>query len=235
MIPLPEMHRLGASCGGGQAETGSTNGDHRMTDPRLANLVRLAQEAAPRFDAKSFFFLRHGETDGNLHRIVQPATQPLNERGLEQARVAASILPGRGIGRIFASTMTRAWQTASIVGEVLALAPTPAEGLREKWFGDWVGGSSAELDWDATPPNGEALHDFVRRTLAALDSHLRAEQGTLIVAHGGTLYVLASALGLDVTPALVANATPLLFVRDGAAWRVESLAQIAAPTTEVPA
>jgi probable phosphoglycerate mutase len=45
----------------------------------------------------------------------------------------------------------------------------------------------------------------------------------LLVAHGGTLLVLAGALGVRLEPAMRANAMPLLFRRAGAAWEAVAL------------
>jgi probable phosphoglycerate mutase len=47
----------------------------------------------------------------------------------------------------------------------------------------------------------------------------------LIVAHGGSLYVLAALLGVPVDLGLLGNAQPLRFERDGTGWRVRSLLQ----------
>src|SRR5262245_15065236 len=97
--------------------------------------------------AQRFLFLRHGETQGNHLKIFQHAEIELNEAGLAQAAEAAAILAGCGAKRILASTMHRAWTTAQIVGKKLELTPIEEPGLRERWFGDLVGTSSAEMDW----------------------------------------------------------------------------------------
>jgi probable phosphoglycerate mutase len=203
-------------------------------EPRLANLIRLAGSRILQIEAQRFFFLRHGETEGNRRRIIQPAEEPLNALGLEQAAIAAEVLRAHPVARIHASTMRRAWQTAEAVAAVTGHEIVPTPGLREKWFGDWVGRSSAELEWDTVPPNGESLGDFIERTCAAARATLQHAEGTLLVAHGGTLFVIASALGVEVTPEIRANATPLLFERDGGRWRAVVLAQLGAPTAEVP-
>jgi probable phosphoglycerate mutase len=205
-------------------------------DPRLEGLVRLASATRLRLQARSFHFLRHGETEGNRTKIVQGAGIPLNDRGREQAREAAARLRGQNIQRIYASTMNRAAETGAIVGETLGLKPTPCDALREKWFGDWVGTDALTLDWDKTPPNGEALPDFVERTRRGAEALLGdGAPGTLLVAHGGNLHVLAAALGIRMTPELAANATPILFRREGEGWSATPLAHPAPPSSGVPA
>lgn len=190
----------------------------------LEELFRIAQERPLALDLESFVFVRHGETDGNYSKIFQTAEQPLNARGLEQARRAAECLLGQRLRRVTASTMRRAWQTAEIVGEPHKLLPIAAEGLRERWFGDLVGTPSADYDWRNSPPNGETLAQFVVRTQRGLTEALATRNLTALVAHGGTLYVLAASLGLELENTDYANATPLLIQRSGPAWKVTRLA-----------
>src|SRR5947208_2754663 len=156
-------------------------------EPRLSRLgldVLIELAGKPRLEprAQSFLFLRHGATDGNVQKIYQRFDQPLNDLGLGQALEAAAVLRAHGgVDRILASDMARAWTTAHIAAAALGLPVTKEIRLRERWFGDLVGTSSAELDWQHDPPNGDKLVDFVARTregtLAALDT----DQSTLLV------------------------------------------------------
>jgi broad specificity phosphatase PhoE len=172
--------------------------------------------------ANRFLFLRHGETQGNHLKIFQHAEIELNETGLAQAAEAAAILSGSGTKRIFASNMRRAWQTAEIVGRALQLTPIPEPGLRERWFGDLVGTSSEHTDWSYDPPNGDPLHEFCRRTCVAVSKALESEEPTLLVGHGGILYVLAYSLGVKLREEMTKNATPLMFERSGETWSATS-------------
>ncbi len=192
----------------------------------LDDLFAMARNNPLDPQCETFLFVRHGETDGNHRRIFQTAEQPLNERGLTQARAASAALQGHGLKRIVASTMNRAWRTAEIIGEPHGLAPHPEDGLRERWFGDLVGTPSADHDWRDDPPNGETLRQFVMRTQAGIARALvGAEHGlTTLVAHGGVLYVLAPSLGLELSTPMLANATPLRFDREGRSWRMTVLA-----------
>lgn len=187
----------------------------------------IAPHCLPPIDsavAGRFLFLRHGETRGNHLRIFQHAEIELNDTGLAQAREAAGLLAGTGVRRILASTMNRAWDTANIAGETMGVQPTPEPRLRERWFGDLVGTSSAELDWSFDPPNGERLCDFAARTRQALSDCLASTEPTLLVAHGGSLYVIAYSLGVELREDMAHNATPLLFERQGGGWQAHHLA-----------
>jgi probable phosphoglycerate mutase len=209
-------------------------------EPRLSRLgldVLAARAGTPRLEPRTsnFLFLRHGATDGNVQKIYQRFDQPLNALGLAQAHEAASVLAAHGgIARIVASDMDRAWQTASIVGAALGLPVAREVRLRERWFGDLVGTSSATLDWAHDPPNGDTLDDFIVRTRAGLIAALDTGVSTLVVAHGGNLNVLAAALGVALGAEHMHNASPLDFERIGGAWRITALAkpqgELLAPT-----
>lgn len=197
----------------------------------LDELFRMARATPLSPDCNRFHFIRHGETEGNAKRIFQHAEIPLNARGLEQAEAASLALAKAKLEHLVASTMTRAWTTAEIIGRPHSLKPIPEDGLRERWFGDLVGTPSHDHDWRLDPPNGETLATFVNRTQAGIARGLAeaARKRTALVGHGGILYVLAPSLGLDITTELLANATPLLFERTGSGeWRVTRVADVGA-------
>lgn len=198
-----------------------------------------------------FYFLRHGQTARNALRIYQSVDEPLNATGRAQAEQAAQVLAAELAGeaqvRIVCSDAPRAHTTAQAVALQLqsrqgqagnslnagdpsthgllqaGLQPSAVVGLRERHFGTLIGTSSADIDWDCAPDGGETLDQFVTRTLAALAEAVAHPAPVLVVAHGGTLHVLAAALGVSASPALLANAQPLRFDREGQGWRVTPL------------
>jgi probable phosphoglycerate mutase len=194
-------------------------------------LERLPQLCAAGFcvpeQVTHFYFLRHGQTARNASRIFQSVDEPLNANGVAQAEQAAQVLAaelaGSAVVHIVCSDAPRAHTTAQAVASRLKHAPRPHAGLRERHFGALIGTSSADIDWDCAPEGGETLDQFVARTLAALTEAVTHPAPVLVVAHGGTLHVLAAALGVSAGPALLANAQPLRFDRDGDGWRVTPL------------
>ncbi len=192
----------------------------------LDALFEMAGDKPLRPDCESFYFIRHGETDGNHRKIFQPAEIPLNARGLAQAEAASAALQDAGLERVIASTMTRAWTTAEIIAQPHNLKPHPEDGLRERWFGDLVGTPSSNHDWRDAPPNGETLATFVTRTQSGIARALIGadKQRTALVGHGGILYVLAPSFGVEIRTELLANATPLRFDRVGSGWTITRLA-----------
>ena len=179
-----------------------------------------------------FYFLRHGQTARNALRIFQSIDEPLNETGLAQAEQAAALLAEELAGsegvHIVSSDAPRALTTARTVARLLAREERLHAGLRERHFGALIGTSSANIDWDCAPEGGETLDQFVERSLAALAEAVAHPAPVVIVAHGGTLHVLACALGVVLDVALLANAAPLRFDRAGAGWTVTRLGTAAA-------
>ena len=122
--------------------------------------------------------------------------------------------------------MARAWLTAGHVATRTGVAAEVATGLRERNFGTLVGSSSAGFDWRIDAPGGESLAVFVQCSVVAISEALRGDEMPLLVAHGGTLLVLAGALGVSLEPAMQANAVPLMFRRAGIAWEVLRLGKV---------
>jgi broad specificity phosphatase PhoE len=174
-----------------------------------------------------FYFLRHGQTARNALRIFQSVDEPLNDTGLAQAEQAAALLAEELAGNesvhIVCSDAPRALATARAVARRLAREERLHAGLRERHFGALIGTSSAHIDWDCAPEGGETLDQFVVRSLAALADAVAHPAPVVVVAHGGTLHVLACALGVVLDASLLANATPLRFDRTDAGWNVERL------------
>jgi broad specificity phosphatase PhoE len=148
--------------------------------------------------------VRHGETVGQSSIRYYGATDiPLSDRGRAQAREARNRIPGETFETVWASTLSRARESAHI------MAPSHSVRLeanfREIHFGRWEGLTREEIeatdpalyaDWQArTPgfefPEGEPRREFRRRIERGL-MHLRASeaQSALIVAHKGVVRTL---------------------------------------------
>lgn len=157
---------------------------------------------------------RHGETDDNRARRFQGRRDPpLNDTGRAQALELAAEVRAERVVALYASPLARAWETASIAGEVLGLEPRPDERLVEVDVGDWAGRLHDEVAaaeprayqaWvDADEafrfPGGESIGEQRERVAAAVDDIRAAVDGpALVVCHGGTIRAaLLGALGLD--------------------------------------
>ncbi len=196
----------------------------------LARLRELAAAFTLELPCDSFLFLRHGQTTRNLQRIFQGPEEPLSAHGIGQAQVAAALLAEQAVASVVCSDMPRAIMTARIVLQARTDTPVPKlreqASLRERNFGVLIGNSSRALDWDCAPDKGETLEQFIDRTRRALVAALADAAPVLVVAHGGTLHVLAALLRVPTDDSLLANARPLRFSRmggDATGWTVQPL------------
>lgn len=203
----------------------------------LDKLFAIAADQTLDASCERFYFLRHGQTPRNVLRIYQSADEPLSPLGVEQAHAAAALIAREPVAAIVSSNMARAWQTAGIVSarpEMDALKVVAHAGLRERNFGALNGTSSVNIDWAYSPDGGETLEAFVTRTRLGLGFALTHAAPTLVVAHGGTLYVLMALLKLELRLHLIGNAQPLLFERRSGNWAVSALGGTSAEASLTP-
>ncbi|MBC8161360.1 MAG: histidine phosphatase family protein [Roseiflexaceae bacterium] len=191
-----------------------------------------------------FFLVRHGETEWNLiGRWQGHVDVPLNQIGLDQARILADYLREHGprFAALYSSDLARAWQTAELLGAALELAPQSAIDLREIDIGWWGGLTRQEiaardaetlalLDTDQDLPRGgaETMQDLYLRSSAALERMAADHPGetVLIVTHGGTVRVLlghARGNGQAVWPLpfeSIGNTSVSVIERDASGWQI---------------
>ena len=96
-----------------------------------------------------FLFVRHGESDGNRFKLFTgQGNLPLTELGHRQAAAAVEYIAeqyGDSIDAVYASDLSRAFDTGKAAADRLGLPITPDKGLREIFSGQWEGVTFAEL------------------------------------------------------------------------------------------
>lgn len=150
---------------------------------------------------------RHGETNDNRQpmRFQGFRDTPLNDTGRQQAHELAGKIAGEGITSLWSSDLSRARETAEIVGARIGLEPRLDPRLREASRGRWEGYTFEEIK-QAEPdefaawmragpswrfPGGESLQEQQDRVLAALsDVEAAGELPALVVCHGGSIRVV---------------------------------------------
>ena len=146
----------------------------------------------------TLLLVRHGETDWNAAGRLQGHTDtPLNDYGRRQARALADRLAGERLDALYASDLSRARETAEILGAQLGLSVELDPDLREKSWGTWEGLTSTERD--AVEFAGESTEAHRTRTLAALlrIAARHPDGRVLVVTHGGSMRrVQAAATGI---------------------------------------
>jgi broad specificity phosphatase PhoE len=140
------------------------------------------------------FLVRHGESTWNAERRLQGQLDPpLSELGREQARALTAIVDGVPDDRVVCSDLTRARETAELIG----LRPARYDPRwREIDVGSWAGRTAAEIDaqdaaltnWRGGPrhaPDGESWDAFATRVAGALDELIEAGGPWIVICHGG--------------------------------------------------
>ena len=86
------------------------------------------------------YLVRHGETAWNQDKRYQGQTDiPLTEKGREQAQRAAERLAGVGASFLISSDLSRALDTAAVIGQRLGLSVISCPLWRERNYGRWGG------------------------------------------------------------------------------------------------
>ncbi|MGH2887930.1 MAG: histidine phosphatase family protein [Solirubrobacteraceae bacterium] len=152
---------------------------------------------------------RHGETNDNLQPIRFQGFRdtPLNDTGRAQAhelaeRIAAEAGPIRAL---WSSDLSRARETAEIVGARIGLTPRLDPRLREANRGEWEGRLFVDVEREDPDrfaewmragasfrfPGGESLQEQQDRVIAALeDIEGAGELPAVAVCHGGSILVV---------------------------------------------
>lgn len=155
--------------------------------------------------------VRHGVTPTTGQ--VLPGRAPglhLSERGLSQASAVGERLAGLPLAAVYTSPLERTRETAAPTVAALGLEPVLDDGLLECDFGEWTGGSLAELarlpEWTTVQnepsafrfPGGESFVEMQDRIVAALDRIRRRHPGEVVAcfSHADPIKAaLAHALG----------------------------------------
>ena len=163
------------------------------------------------------YLVRHGQTSFNAERRLQGQLDiPLSEEGVRQAHELAERLfyEGPRVDRIYCSRLSRAKDTARVIGQRLGLEPVVIHGVEEINFGCFQGHTfdecavlfpEAYADYAArlaasNAHGGETGRQVMERARAALLALPEAREGSaLVVCHGAVIgYLRAQAAGLPL-------------------------------------
>ena len=191
----------------------------------------------------TFYLIRHGETDWNLHGRWQGHTDiPLNKDGRAQAhRLAARLRADRvRFDASYSSDLQRAWETAVLVGAALDLVPLPLPALREINVGNWSGLTGAEVlahdgenyarytsGEDVARGGGERFLDLYTRVVAAVEQLADQQPGRTLAlfTHGGPIRALIMHAardkdGRELRHIHIGNTSITLLIGDRASWQL---------------
>lgn len=180
------------------------------------------------------YLVRHGESEWNVRRLTQGQTShpSLTEVGRDQARAATELISadlarrGERLDRLVTSDLTRAVETATLIGDALGVRAHLDQRLREQGLGSLEGRGYGETwalaeqhDWsDPTLPvaGGESVAALHARLGAVLDE-LVPGQTTALVSHGDAIRALLAQVSAEDPVA-----APWVAVSNGAVFRVDT-------------
>ncbi|MDP2696194.1 MAG: class I tRNA ligase family protein [bacterium] len=181
------------------------NNDHKLIISDLDDLNKH------RYSLNKILYVRHGESDHNLSKILASGAERGNKKskltklGTEQVSKLAKKLKKENIDAIYASPYFRTRQTAETIGKELGLKVVYDERLGEIQLGVFNGMHEREYRnffanplerFIKTPPGGENLADVRKRMLSAV-ADIRAkhsDSNIIIVGHGDPLWLMASGI-----------------------------------------
>ena len=161
------------------------------------------------------FLVRHGATAATEEdRFSGSAGAELSDHGRWQAARLGERVSQQNITAIYSSPLSRALETARIVGGHCGLEPITRDGLREIGHGHWEGMKRDDVErefaaeyaaWEAdpftfAPADGESGVAVLARALPVVREIVTSHQGgqVLVVSHKATLrLVLSSLLAFD--------------------------------------
>lgn len=174
-------------------------------------------------------FIRHGQTDWNLHDRLQGSSDiPLNDAGRQQARAAVAALANGGWDVVVSSPLQRARETAEIIARGLGIELGRSyRELVERDYGQAEGMCTEE--WGKLWPNKigggiETLESVVVRGLQAIE-HIAADfpgKNVVVVCHGTIIrYTLSELAGYKLEAIL--NGSVALTDNNERIWKVRSV------------
>ena len=159
--------------------------------------------------------IRHGfSVANNEKRFAGHSDFPLTELGKLQAERCAAALADEKIDVIYASDLSRAFETAVPIAISHGLDVIPHKGLREIFAGEWEGKTFSELEeiypesfgvWksdlaNAHPDGGESICQLYNRIIATMKELAQKNEGkTVCIATHATPVrsVCTAAMGQD--------------------------------------
>ncbi len=164
------------------------------------------------------YFIRHGESEGNVRNVFtgQKDDSPLTEKGREQARTEGAKIKELGlkIDAIVSSPLSRAFDTAKIVAEIIGY---DKEIIVDPRITEYDMGALTGVSLQAISSEGaEKPEGFYQRVHEALAEWNKKEGNVLLASHAGVGRIIETiktngdpALFFDVPPYPNASVTKL--------------------------
>ena len=141
------------------------------------------------------YFIRHGESVSNLiTQFAGSLDMPLTEKGREQASVTADFLRNVPFSAVYASDLSRAYDTGLAVARLQNIPIHGTSLLREIFAGDWEGKQYGQLELEypdsygvwrtqiglAQCPNGESVEQLQARIRGCVEEIMHKHTGETV-------------------------------------------------------
>lgn len=154
---------------------------------------------------KSFYVIRHGETDWNKKNVFQGHRDiPLNDKGIEQATKLKEQLTLEDNAMIFSSPLIRAHKTAQIATDFhpdIVLLPEFMECNSPEGAKYLLSLKKATQlpDFSFLDQNGESVEELLERVREGLEkmSAMSEDKTPYLFAHGGICTAICQVLKVD--------------------------------------
>ncbi|MCU1512961.1 MAG: putative broad substrate specificity phosphatase [Microbacteriaceae bacterium] len=141
------------------------------------------------------YLVRHGETNWNREHRIQGSTDiPLNDVGRAQAAATGRLLANRQCSGIVSSPLSRAMETAEIIGRELGINTVkPVAGIVERNYGEAEGltdeGLARLFPGDTEVPGRESREEVAERVVSSLVALAQQHPGEniIVATHGGVI------------------------------------------------
>lgn len=144
-----------------------------------------------------FYFLRHAQTDHNVHRIYDDENEiEINQTGVQQAIKLQQAIASLSIATVCSSPLRRVQQTKEIVLKNKAFRDVILEDLRECPSALWHLFLTSESR-PLTNQEWELIQTFINRIEQGINQAFQHEDPLLLIAHGGTYWALSHLLRLE--------------------------------------
>lgn len=141
------------------------------------------------------YFVRHGESVSNLiTQFAGSLDMPLTEKGRAQAVATASFLRDIPFSAVYASDLSRAFDTGLAIAQTRNTPIYAIDQLREIFAGDWEGKQYSQLEAEypdsygtwrtqigmAECPNGESVAQLQSRIRACVEEIVRKHPNEIV-------------------------------------------------------
>lgn len=165
----------------------------------------LALERLVRLPRRSFYFVRHGETDANANPHIKRVDYdlPLNQRGRQQAVDAKEVAQNLSFRKVKCSPTQRAQQTKELMLDGFDVEYHDDDRLSECCTEVWS--KMVQLEESYGYKVCPSVQGFLSRVIDGVASALEEEDSVFILAHGGVHWAICYHMCIEDHPWKIGN------------------------------